>query len=838
MGKRNRILAAALGFVATAGAFAAFAQNEAPRDWKHFSGKVAVTGTFDLEKTVEAFPSGASRPIVVYFRKNDGTTVAYRYALLSADDKKAVDVALDLDAEPEPDANSRELAVVPKDGVRRAVLVGVNDYARFPDLRFAGADVELIRTRLLELGFAPENIVALTTQAGRENERFAPNKTNIELELERILAESGPDDMIFVMFTGHGFQTENYDGYAPYVGFAPSDAAPNRATVVDFASTVSLSKLFEELKRSEARFKWVLVDACRENLAEDSPLAGGSAASKSLARSKALRKLEAPPGVAILQSCADGEFSWEKDGHGVFTRTFAESLTELGDANEDGVVTFLEAAERTMTEVKRETSNRSEYETTQTPYLSGNMTRFVLADVKTAEAKERWSAAVEAREKGDYATALTEIDAALELMPNKPEYATEKRAIEALASAEKARREAESEARKAKAEKLLAEAQAAFDREEYATTISKCDEAARFEDLPEISGLRKRAEAEKLLAEAQAAFDRKDYKTAQTKCEAASRLISLADARALLAKIEEALAADDWDAPREAGTLKSLTVDGITYNFRYCPAGTFQMGSPESESGRDSDETQHEVTLDGFWTLETEVTVGMYRSFVKATGRKMGSGYNGKGGWGYDSSGSWGQSLNYTWENPGFSFGFQQTDAHPVTQVDWVGAKAFCDWLARESGLPIRLPSEAEWEYACRAGSTTAYSFGSDGEDLTEYGNVADASAKRKFPNWTTVSSEDGYVFTAPVKTFKPNEWNLYDMHGNVWEWCADWYDADYYKTKNSAQGLINETPGSYRVLRGGGWSYSARYCRSAYRRINVPAYRRDSYGFRLVLGR
>ncbi len=797
MGKRNRILAAALGFVATAGAFAAFAQNEAPRDWKHFSGKVAVTGTFDLEKTVEAFPSGASRPIVVYFRKNDGTTVAYRYALLSADDKKAVDVALDLDAEPEPDANGRELAVVPKDGVRRAVLVGVNDYARFPDLRFAGADVELIRTRLLELGFAPENIVALTTQAGRENERFAPNKTNIELELERILAESGPDDMIFVMFTGHGFQTENYDGYAPYVGFAPSDAAPNRATVVDFASTVSLSKLFEELKRSEARFKWVLVDACRENLAEDSPLAGGSAASKSLARSKALRKLEAPPGVAILQSCADGEFSWEKDGHGVFTRTFAESLTELGDANEDGVVTFLEAAERTMTEVKRETSNRSEYETTQTPYLSGNMTRFVLADVKTAEAKERWSAAVEAREKGDYATALTEIDAALELMPNKPEYATEKRAIEALAAAEKARREAESEARKAKAEKLLAEARSAFDREEYATTISKCDEAARFEDLPEIYGLRRRAEAEKLLAEAQAAFDRKDYKTAQTKCEAASRLISLADARALLAKIEEALAADDWDAPREAGTLKSLTVDGITYNFRYCPAGTFTMGSPTGEIGRDDDETQHRVELtNGFWTLETEVTQAMWKAVM-------------------GENPSWfSSSVDGSSEVRGMD-----TSNFPVETVSWNECQEFIDKLNAAARLPegfkLRLPTEAEWEYACRAGTKGAYA----GSNLDSLGWYFSNSSRR----------------THEVGKKSANPWGLHDMHGNVWEWCADWYGPYDAPSQTDPTG---PSSGSYRVLRGGGWDTHAGLCRSAYRNNRDPTFRFNFNGFRLVLGR
>ena len=257
------------------------------------------------------------------------------------------------------------------------------------------------------------------------------------------------------------------------------------------------------------------------------------------------------------------------------------------------------------------------------------------------------------------------------------------------------------------------------------------------------------------------------------------------------------------------------------------------MGSPTSEKGRDSDETQHTVTLDGFWMLETEVTVGMQRSFVKSTGYQMGSGYNGKGGYGYNSStGEFEYGSQYTWDNPGFS----QTESHPVTQVDWAGANAFCAWLAEETGLPLRLPSEAEWEYACRAGSETSYSFGSDGEDLTKYGNVADASAKRKLPSsltqyWTFVSGDDGYVFTSPVKSFEPNAWGLCDMHGNVWEWCADWYDADYYAKSKNIQNPINVTPGSGRVLRGGSWSGNARDCRSAYRRRFDPTYRSSLYG-------
>lgn len=361
--------------------------------------------------------------------------------------------------------------------------------------------------------------------------------------------------MIFVMFTGHGFQTDNYGGYSPYVGFAPEDAIPDRSTVVDFSTTVSLSKLFDDLKESKARFKWALIDACRENLDDAGLASSAMAATKALARSKSLRNLAAPPGVAILQSCGEGEYSWEdpKRGRGGFTSMFAESLTELGDANEDGVVTFLEAAERAMTETKRETSNRRNYGTTQTPYLSGNMMRFALADVNAAKARRLWEEIVKARETGDYAAALAKIEEAIALMPSKPEYETEKRTIERLADAERRAREAESKAK--------AEAEA-------------------------------RAAAEKAKADAERQARNSGSSTGRT-----------------------STASGDWSGSYAAGTAKSLDIKGVKYTFHYCPAGTFTTGGPKSEKGRRDDETQHKVTLtNGFWMLETEVTRAMWES--------------------------------------------------------------------------------------------------------------------------------------------------------------------------------------------------------------------------------
>ena len=122
------------------------------------------------------------------------------------------------------------------------------------------------------------------------------------------------------------------------------------------------------------------------------------------------------------------------------------------------------------------------------------------------------------------------------------------------------------------------------------------------------------------------------------------------------------------------------------------------------------------------------------------------------------------------WRNSGF----EQTDGHPVVNVSWNDAQAFCDWLSRKESKKYCLPTEAQWEYACRGRTQTRFYFGDDEEDLAKYGNVADASARKKFPDWSwTIKADDGYVFTAPVGHYQPNGFGLYDMHGNVWQWCA-----------------------------------------------------------------
>jgi formylglycine-generating enzyme required for sulfatase activity len=285
---------------------------------------------------------------------------------------------------------------------------------------------------------------------------------------------------------------------------------------------------------------------------------------------------------------------------------------------------------------------------------------------------------------------------------------------------------------------------------------------------------------------------------------------------------------------------KELTVDlggGVKLEMVLIPAGEFKMGVPQEEKDRFGNEIpQHRVRITNpFYMGIHEVTVGQFRQFVADTGYKTDAEKGekpGAYGWNPDTK-KFGLNEKYSWRNAGF----EQTDEHPVVNVSWNDAVVFCAWLSKKEGKTYRLPTEAEWEYACRAGTTTRYYSGDDPETLAKVGNVGDASAKAKFPRWSwAIAASDGYVFTAPVGKFKPNAFGLYDMHGNVWEWCADWYWAAYYAAWVPADDPMGPTSGSYRVIRGGGWNFYARFCRSANRNFNVPGYRGSDLGFRVSL--
>jgi formylglycine-generating enzyme required for sulfatase activity len=338
---------------------------------------------------------------------------------------------------------------------------------------------------------------------------------------------------------------------------------------------------------------------------------------------------------------------------------------------------------------------------------------------------------------------------------------------------------------------------------------------------------RERAERERknkfssLMAQARAKDNKQDGKEALSLLEEALKLDpGNTEALALQKKIQGYFGGNPGD----------VMTNSIGMKLVWIPPGEFMMGSPSSEKGRDDDEGPvHRVKISkGFWMGQTEVTRGQFAAFIEESRYKTDAE---KEGWAFAWRGSsWGKVEGASWRDPGFT----QSDTHPVVCVSWNDAKAFCDWLRRKESGVYRLPTEAEWEYACRSGSSTTFCWGDNADDGSGWCNAADLTAKEKFSGWTTFNWRDGYIYTAPFGNFRSNSFGLYDMHGNVWEWCNDWYDEDYY-SQSPIVDPQGPSSGTYRVLRGGSWINYPRYCRSAVRDGSTPGYRIYSLGFRVV---
>jgi formylglycine-generating enzyme required for sulfatase activity len=287
-----------------------------------------------------------------------------------------------------------------------------------------------------------------------------------------------------------------------------------------------------------------------------------------------------------------------------------------------------------------------------------------------------------------------------------------------------------------------------------------------------------------------------------------------------------------------------IWTDPVTkMEFVYIPGGCFTMGTPADEEGREPDEGPgHEVCVDGFWMGKTPVTNAQYRKYDRN--------HNSRTYFGHDLNG----------------------DNQPVVYVSWEQAREFARWLTRknhallgdtgrsEIAIPpevlqaIRdgkdlsrwldrqktgrhsffLPTEAEWEYACRAGTESARFWGNDSGRACGYANVADQSASKEWRDWRVHGCNDGWVVTSPAGSFKPNPFGLHDMLGNVWEWCLDWYSTKYeIEPKQNPTGP--PLSGIGRQVRGGSWDNDPAGVRCGNRSHATPRFIRYNIGFRLI---
>ncbi|MYE80641.1 MAG: formylglycine-generating enzyme family protein [Gammaproteobacteria bacterium] len=269
------------------------------------------------------------------------------------------------------------------------------------------------------------------------------------------------------------------------------------------------------------------------------------------------------------------------------------------------------------------------------------------------------------------------------------------------------------------------------------------------------------------------------------------------------------------------------------------PAGDFLRGSPQDEPGRGLDSRNHDeddvegpggkrvrVSVPAFALGVFEVTNGQFGRFVQDTGYEMPSGCfsdaNQDGVWARDETG--------TWNNLGREFRLD----YPASCIDWHAANAYVHWLGLRTGGRYRLPTEAEFEYALRAGSDAVYHFGDDQELLCEYGNVPDQSLNAVSPEQVTTACSDGFADMAPVGRFKPNAFGLHDMTGNVWEWLQDCYERSYADVPADGSALHKEDCAAYSI-RGGSFGYDLPSLRSADRSDDPPDALFDGIGLRVA---
>jgi len=241
---------------------------------------------------------------------------------------------------------------------------------------------------------------------------------------------------------------------------------------------------------------------------------------------------------------------------------------------------------------------------------------------------------------------------------------------------------------------------------------------------------------------------------------------------------------------------------GVTLDMVLIPGGSFMMGSPDSEPGRFSDESfQHQVTLPGFWMGKYPITQAQYQAIVG--------------------------------NNPARFKG----NNRPVEQVSWHDAIDFCDRLSQKLGQPYTLPSEAQWEYACRAGTTTPFYFGETiTTDLANYRGTDWEYEGNTYPGFYGQGPRGAFrEQTTDVGSFPPNGFGLYDMHGNLWDWCLDHWHDSYKGAPADGTAWVTDDANQLRLVRGGSWYVNPVLCRSADRGRGNPDGRSDNVGFRVV---
>ncbi|MEO0339260.1 MAG: formylglycine-generating enzyme family protein, partial [Bacteroidota bacterium] len=305
-----------------------------------------------------------------------------------------------------------------------------------------------------------------------------------------------------------------------------------------------------------------------------------------------------------------------------------------------------------------------------------------------------------------------------------------------------------------------------------------------------------------------------------------------------------------YAAQARSYTNQPTTITPDLPNMVFVQGGTFQMGDQFGD-GYSNEKPIHSVTLSDYYISNHEVTFKEFKEFISSTNYKTEVEKDGGSYLWKESRWKKMNGINWRYDEEGNPRS-TNTQNHPVIHINWIDAVAYCNWRSEKSGLQrvytladsivkanwdangFRLPTEAEWEYAARSrGKKEKWAGTSLETNLENYGNFCNHNCTL---SWRDRKYNDGHKYLAPIKSFKPNDLGLYDMSGNVFEWCWDWYGDDYYANSNNANDPKGPSSGSFHVYRGGNWSGPNGYCRTSYRRSWGPGNSVPSAGFRVAM--
>ena len=658
---------------------------------------------------------------------------------------------------------------------RVALVIGNNDYQHAKKLDNAVADAQAFRRELETRGF---DVVY------REN----ANRRTMNSAMEEFMGKLSTDTVGMIFYSGHGVQINGANYLVPTDLLAKVPA--------DFVyDAVDLGKLIDRVAKTQAKFSLAVIDACRDN-----PFQGNG---RDIGGT---RGLVAPTGdatgVMIVysaganQKALDRLGETDKNPNGLFTREFLKAIRVPG-------LTVQEAVNQIKATVIAQAKSVGYVQTPSIYDQSVGTFYFTPGKAPAPVAKLEQQTVQQVVQTVDPVVMELEFWNGIKDRNSKDEFSAYLEQYPQGRFAPLARARMLTITRQVSADNAAAD--------KVATDKAAVD----------------RATSAKVLAD-----------------KAAAERVA-ADKAAADKMASDKLAADKLAADKAAAEKRVVPVAGQTIKdcadcpeMVVIPAGSFMMGSPDIEKGRQPDGREgpvHEVRIGYPYALgKHELTRGEFSRFAAASGYKTeAERTNGCAEW---DGKAWVLDASKNWRNPGFP----QTDSHPVVCVSWNDAQAYLTWLNKKvPGKGFRLPSEAEWEYAARAGQGTAlYPWGDDAGNskICGFANGMDTIGKAQVPvPWSAASCGDGYAYTAPAGSFKANDFGLYDMHGNAWEWVQDVWHKNYQGAPRDGSAWVNGGDQARRVLRGGAWDFDPGSLRSANRDRSAPINRDGSTGIRIA---